>query len=93
MKKISKKFLFIILMFLTAGSIAFGGYTYSQNIKLTHQVQQLEKDLSHQVEVNEELTEQLTTSKESEQYLLEEVDNKNAEIEKLNKEVTALKKK
>lgn len=85
MKKISKKFLVIVLMLLTAGSIAFGGITTSQNLKLTHQIEELrEEKTSIQTELD-------TCRSENQQYVID-IEGYTVKIEELEKDKASLEK-
>lgn len=93
MKKISKKFLVIVLMILTAGSITFGSVSVGQNIKLTNEVHTLQEE-KQELETN-----LITCRTENEEYEIRigELEEENSTLtsknSSLEKQVTELKKK
>lgn len=92
MKKVIKKILIIIAGLLAIGSITLNGITLSKNSKLKQDIKAITEE---KVKVEEELRicgEDVVQLQEKNMSLEGQVESQKAEIEKLNKEITSLKK-
>lgn len=92
MKKVIKKILIIIAGLLVIGSITLNGITLSKNSKLKQDIKAITEE---KVKVEEELRicgEDVVQLQEKNMSLEGQVESQKAEIEKLNKEITSLKK-
>lgn len=88
--KVISKWLFVVILLI---SMVLNCILATKVVNYNDEVKDIKIELKTQTDLNTELTEQLNTTKESEQYLLGEVDARDATIEQLKQEITTLKKK
>lgn len=88
--KVISKWLFVVILLI---SMVLNCILATKVVNYNNEVKDVKVELKAQTDLNTELTEQLNTTKESEQYLLGEVDARDATIEQLKQEITTLKKK
>lgn len=88
--KVISKWLFVVILLI---SMVLNCILATKVVNYNNEIKDVKVELKAQTDLNAELTEQLNTTKESEQYLLGEVDARDATIEQLKQEITTLKKK